>query len=797
MKRVRLLIGAIGTFGIISSAAWAPALGVMYLHEPGQSVVPAPPPEVRVVPIPVPIPPPPRPPRPWPDRRELMPAELTNLELNVEIEGLVATTSVDQAFRNPNDRRLEGTFIFPLPLNAVIRDMSLYIDGKPVKCEVVEADKARQIYEDIVRRARDPALLEYIGRDLVKLRIFPIEPNQTRRVKFQYSQTLKRDFGLTEYAFPLSAAEQPGQKIGHVTLTGWLRSDKPIATLYSPTHNVEFNRKDDTTAKFGFEAKDCVTADQLKIYYGVSDKDLGASLVAYRMKGEDGYFLLMVSPRLQIDKDKVIPKDVTFVFDTSGSMAGEKIEQARRALKYCLNTLRAEDRFNIIRFATETESFSPSLIAAGKEKITEALEFVNRFEARGGTAINDALLTALKSGAAADSKDADEGAERPHLIVFLTDGQPTVGEQQPDKIIENVMSANPRRSRVFAFGSGLDVNTRLLDQLSDQTGGVSDYVTPKEDIEVKVSNFFAKVSEPVLTDLEIDFGGAKAAQFYPQKSPDLFLGRQLTVIGRYRNAGKTTLVVTGKDRGKKQVFEYNVEFPDESTGADFLPRLWAIRRVGFLVDEIRRNGENKELKDEVIQLGRQYAIATPYTSMLVLEDEGRSATAAAPRRIHRAPGPDSPVQITGDADRSAAQRQARTALDRLDGITMNAPTAGGFDAGAVALSPPAEQALRASTGAGAVALARETRRLKEVETSDLSAAPEIRSVADRTFHLIDGVWTDSQYDGKAVVAEIEYGSKEYFDLLKKGGAIGKILALGTRVVFQIDGKWYRIIEPKQ
>ncbi|MCX7046883.1 MAG: VIT domain-containing protein [Candidatus Sumerlaeota bacterium] len=790
---------------VVALAAFAPAQGILQLHEPGANVGAGPQPAIEILPAPVPIPdgrrlpPHPVPWRPWPGPVPVLPADLTSLEVNVQIDGMTATTALDQTFRNPFQRRLEGTYLFPLPANAVIRDMSLYIDGKPVKCEVVEADKARAIYEEIVRRARDPALLEYVGRDLVKLRIFPVEPGQTRRVKFQYSQILKRDFGLTEYSYPLLTQQQAAQPIWSFTLTGSIHSDKPITAVNSPTHDIEFKRKDDKNFTFGFEKENFQPAANLKMYYGISDKEFGAGLVAYRIKSEDGYFMLMIAPRGKDEKAKRIPKDVTFVFDTSGSMAGDNIEQARRALQYCLNSLHEEDRFNIIRFSTESEPFAKGLVPASKDKIKEALGFVKSIEARGGTAINDALMEALS---------AKGSKERPHLIVFLTDGKPTVGEVNTNAILKNIAAKNENKPRIFVFGVGNSVNTLLLDKISDEHGGVTDYIGPKEDIEVKVSNFFTKVSDPILMNLALDFGSIKSSKAYPKALPDLFAGGQITLIGRYQGAGKADLVLSGLQGGDKKVFEYAVDFPEEATDADFLPRLWAIRRVGNLVDEIRKNGEEKELKDEVIALGKKYAIATPYTSMLVLEDgamppgaaqwgmrDGRRAEAG--RGGGAAPGaPANTGPIPADWEPLPITIPRPLFIGTPKNIRGNFASPAEEKAAASAAS----EALKADSGATGVAIARATKQMKDtdrVTVSGTEGSPEVRQIAGRTFYLINACWTDSEYDGKAATINVVYDTDEYKALLKKGGDITKFLALGFNVIFKYDGKWYKITEPKQ
>jgi Ca-activated chloride channel family protein len=776
-----------------------------------------------------PVPPiPPRPPDQSP-RWDVPQAELARLKVDVEIRDQVAVTELDQTFRNPSNRRLEGTYLFPLPPDAAVKDMSLYIDGKAVECEVVEAQKARQIYEGIVRSMRDPALLEYVGRDLVRLRIFPIEPLQERRVTFKYSQVMRRDFDLFVYSYPLITREGAQRPIGELDLKGMVATQLPITSIYSPTHDIVLDRRSDTQVKFSFNQKNQPPQRDFKLYIGTHKSELGADLIVYRDPDGPGTFMLLLAPQMRGAERKTMPKDVTFVFDTSGSMAGEKINQARNALKYCLNSLRERDRFRLIRFSTEIEDFSKEPLDATKENVQRAVKFVDDLRASGGTAIRDALMAAL------DSRGSNKEG-RPSVIVFLTDGQPTVGETGVERIVEDVAKRNEAQMRVFSFGVGYGVNTRLLDTVSDNNGGVADYVAPEEDIEVKVSNFFSKIADPVLTDVSLDFKGVDVSDLYPRKLPDLFAGSQITLLGHYRGDGPATVVLSGKvcasdsdDHSvklEKKVFEYELKFPRESREADFLPRLWAIRRVGHLMDEIRKNGEETELREEVIRLGKEYAIATPYTSLLVVEDEpaiqaqAQRVDSARPQmapaggagggegrrsggffsggvmRKKGAPVQDSQPMAMGAPERAVSQDRSALVKDSVPRVAANEGDALRLP-GNVA-GKPAQVAMRADTGQAAVEASKQTRAMKEkvrIEPEKADTNGQIRQVAGRTFYLKKGVWTDSRFDEKQKTEDLEYGSQAYFDLLAKNKGMGEFLALGEQVIFEFQGKWYRITSP--
>src|SRR4026207_55317 len=235
----------------------------------------------------------------------------------------------------------------------------------------------------------------------------------------------------------------------------------------------------------------------------------------------------------------------------------------------------------------------------------------------GGTNINQSLLASLRQFSETDR-------ERPKMLVFMTDGLPTVDETNVSRIIDNVRKATRPGVRLFTFGVGYDVNTALLDKLAAENGGVADYVEPKEDLEVRVSSFFSKVNYPVLTNLKLDMGGARTDLVYPRGIPDLFRGSQVTLIGRYSgdaNLESVRLTLTGQSGGSTRTYHYDsLSFPSRNENNDYLPRLWATRRVGWLMEQVRTNGEQKELRDEIVDLGTRYGIVTPYTSYLALED---------------------------------------------------------------------------------------------------------------------------------------------------------------------------------
>ena len=540
MKRILLLALTLFALPLPGFSA-----GIIIIHEGPNWGPPQPP----IIIPPHPIPPrPPWPPVP-PPHPVFAPLEVTYHKVNVRITDQVAVTTVDQEFYNPNPRQLEGTFLFPVPKGAQLDKFTMEIGGKPVSAELLGAEKARKIYEDIVRSMKDPALLEYYGRDLFKVRIFPIEAHARKRITLAYTQVLKSDSGLLAYTYPMNTEKFSARPIKSVSLKIEIEAQRPLKTLYSPSHNAEIRRSGERRAVIGYEASEVRADRDFQVLFSFGHEDVGASLLTHRTAKGEGYFLLLASPGVTVKEDKVVKKDVTFVLDTSGSMAGAKLEQAKKALAFCIENLNDTDRFEIIRFATDTEALFDRLTDATADTRKRAHEFVRNLKPTGGTAIDDALKKAL-------SLRPDKG-DRPFVVIFLTDGLPTVGVVDADNILANALRASAGSTRVFCFGIGNDVNTHLLDKLSDATRAFSTYVLPEEDIEVKVSNFYTKIKEPVLASPKLAFPETiRATKLYPAPVPDLFKGEQLILAGRYEGAGNGKLVLEGSVNGETRKYTY-------------------------------------------------------------------------------------------------------------------------------------------------------------------------------------------------------------------------------------------------
>ena len=720
---------------------------------------------------------------------EFAPLEVVYHHVNVKIDGQIATTTVDQEFYNPNDQRLEGTYLFPVPAGAQIDKFTMEINGKPVEAELLPADKARSIYEDIVRKMRDPALLEYAGRDVFKVRIFPIEPRSNKRVTLAYTQVLKADNGLVGYLYPLNTEKFSAAPIQDVRVTIELDGKRPLKTIYSPSHSVAIKRHGETGATIGFEGKVIRPDTDFQVFWQSADKDLGVSLLTYRERGDDGFFLLLAAPGSELKPQHFVKKNIVFVLDTSGSMAGNKLAQAKKALQFCVENLNDADQFEILRFSTETEPLFEKLAEATDKNRQRAYEFIQDLKPIGGTALEEALVKAL--------------ALQPDVVIFLTDGQPTLGTTRAEEILASIKRTNTGNARVFCFGIGTDVNTHLLDQITEQTRAFSQYVLPEEDIEIKVSSFYSKIKEPVLVNPQLQVtGDIRTRQSYPAPLPDIFRGDQLVVVGRYSGAGSAAVVIEGTVNGQPAKFAYDAKFPELAGDNGFIPRLWAARRIGCLLDESRLHGENKELREEITELARQYGIVTPYTAYLIVEDESRRNLPVATRSLQDFER-DRPVReqalhawSTFNKQKSGAGAvsgaMASDAFRQVDNIGgLASVSSSGSGGGHAAGYGPAGGANRRAL----------------INATPVPAAPAIaerfdqyaqqtRFVNGRAFFQNGTQWTDAtvQKLPNARRVQVKFNSDDYFALLAKYPSATQWLSVGRNVQLALDNVVYEVAD---
>jgi len=786
-----LVVTVIVAMGLAAFGPAGPALGngIIIVEPSGTSEQTGPAttehPPVQPPPILPPRPHPPHPPIPphWPrpiDR--WIPFVIKSQQVDVSINDGVAETTIEQVFENHGGRPAEGTYMFAIAETAAVQNFSMWMNGKETTAELLDADKARQIYESIVARMRDPALLEYAGRGLIRAKVFPIPVGGECRIKLRYSEPLVRDSGLTGYRFPLQARECAQQPIERFSLKATIRSERPLSGVFSPSHECSIDRRGEKEVVIGLEQGNLVPDRDFQLFWQTGGEPFGLMLLTHRVPGGDGFFMARIAPRNGTDDASPMPKNICFVLDTSGSMAEDnKIAQAKKALKFCLTNLGKEDRFSLIAFATEVRRFRDDWSGADEGTLNAARTFVEGLQAVGGTDIDGAIKQALSmnptdGGRGGQSAVSEAWRKNPYFVVFITDGEPTVGVTDPAQILKNVAAANAAKAvRLFVLGVGYQVNTKLLDRMADDNGGARDYVTPTENLELKLSGLYTKLANPVLAGLSLVFKGVSVSEVYPKNLPDLFKGSELEVLGRYSGGGgeSSGIELSGSCRGESRTYHYSGRFPAEQSGNDYLPRLWAMRKIGYLLDELRLHGESKELREEVIRLSKLYGIMTPYTSYLVLEDEkmsaGRGVAPGGPRSVMHSLGVsfERNKDVMGKARAGQAGGSGQSAVEASQGNM-------GFR--------HAESVGAADVLAGVQAF--------NVDTTGKTA---INFIGPKTFYREGDRWVDAEYDGKAKPIVLNLFSKEYYDFVAANAGAGRYLAQGDRVVLCWNGQVYETV----
>ena len=656
----------------------------------------------------------------------------TSSRVRADLDGRVVRYEVTETYTNRGGRVGEADYMLPLPKGAAFEDLALSINGEMITGETMNADRARGVYEEIVRKLRDPALVEWMGHGLLRARIFPILPGEEKRVVVRFSAIAEREGDALRLDW--LGDRRAGDTGDNTSFTLTYPGDATFGDAYSPTHSLVDTRDQNRRVARIDDARGPVT-----LLVPVRSRATAAvSLLANAPAGEDGFALITLSPPAR--PVRATPRDIVLVIDVSGSMSGRKIEQARAAGRQLLQTLTPSDRFRLIDFSSDVRSFRDGWSPATAANVRAATDYLDALRANGGTNIQGALDEALAS-------DSPEG--RLPLVLFLTDGAPTVGETRPDSIVQHAGDLR-RQRRIFTFGIGADVNASLLEQLALQGRGTATFVRPEESVERAVGVVADRLTRPVATDVHIHADGVRLYGLEPEGALDLFAGQDLVILARYaglRDGGATTkegatLVIEGTTSEGPVRWTGHVQFPVRSGDNAFVARLWAAQRVGYLSAERHRNGGNPELDAELRQLGERYGIPTELTSYLVTEPGALS-------------GPQGQVMPVGIRKQSMPPQPSASAA--------NAP-AMQFEAAKAA----SEQ--RAATSLGDL----DKDALRDKKES-------VRLAGNRTFTLQDSVWAEARpLDGIAIV-KVKAFSPAYFALVQDVPELAPLFAIGERV----------------
>ena len=624
--------------------------------------------------------------------------------------------------------------IVPLPVGVGAHEVAVTIDGRAAGGRYLAAADAGKAYGALAEGTGSGRILALVGRPAWLLP--SVKLGARSEVVVELQQGLGAEGGLRTLELPMPAAEFTASPVRRVRVALSLQETAPIRAVFSPSHEIEVSRPSLRAASVRVAMERLGHGDPLRLFWAADTDDLGLRILTHRGEEEDvGYFLLLGNPTGSAAGDAPVAKDVVLVVDTSGSMRGEKMEQARSAIEYVLGHLGRDDRFNVVAFGTDVTSFSEGLTANTAQSRASAQTFVEDLVAHGRTNISGALHAGL-AGVASD---------RPRIMLFLTDGTPTAGERDPKRIVSMLPATNTSGTQVFVFGVGHDVNAHLLDQIADQTKGASAYVEPDEEIDVKVASLYDSLSHPVLTNVEVAFGGLQAEHVYPPQMPALFRGREILLLGRYRGHGPHTFALTGQLRSEPRLYEASADFPGAAQPSnDFVALLWASRRIGELLREIRLAGGDADKVGEVVELSRRFGILTEYTEFM------------------------------SEAGKTYTFDEARTLA------TANVQAARSQQAGRWAVRQSANEATLRTKKVASGAF--NTYRDRKGRTK---AAAKLKSVGRRAFYKRDGKWVQAD-DGKdRKKRRVKRFSREYMDLVEQNKDFAKAQRLDGDMLINV------------
>ncbi|MCU0726090.1 MAG: VWA domain-containing protein [Planctomycetes bacterium] len=548
----------------------------------------------------------------------------------VVTDGLAETT-LRQTFVNGNGRPLEAIYLFPLPEGAALTGVAMEVGGTRLEGLLAERKQARRIYDDIVRSRRDPALVEQVGRNLFRLSVFPVMPDEPTVVELTWIEQVPLTHGAFTYRYPLAGGgeSETGQDL---TISVTFRSSAPLVSVTSDSKDAQVVLKGPGEA---FVAVERVKAKLTEDFVATAKVEVDRPMLTvstFRDADGEGYFLALVTPPPVREERDILPREVTLVLDTSGSMAGNKLDQAKASALWLLDHLRAVDRVNLIRFSSDVELFAPAPVDATPENIAKLRAFVGRLSATGGTS----LFAALSAGLA-----TPVGEGRVGTLVLLTDGLPTLGETNPLEFMKLSRTAVDKGQRVFPFGVGTDLDAGLLAGVGRAGRGRAEVFRPEEQLEDRLTGFLYRTSTPVFADVTFDGDGLGLHDVFPRPLPEVYLGEQLAITGRYREGGERAVTVSGLFRGQRASLSTKAGFLAAPGGPEAVAKLHAKMKLAFLEEQLRlRQGladeayyaaldrgaysTADEIVGEIVAVSLAEGVSCAFTSFLVLLPEDRA-----------------------------------------------------------------------------------------------------------------------------------------------------------------------------
>jgi len=578
------------------------------------------------------------------DGKEDLELPLKHTLVDARITGIVSTVTVTQEFGNPYPDPIEAVYVFPLPQNAAVYAMNMRIGERVIQGKIKPREEARAIYEQARDQGKTASLLDQERPNIFTQSVANILPGDVIRVEITYFQDLSFEQGRYEFVFPMVVGPRyiPGDTAGR-SGTGWsadtdrvpdasrisppllppgvrsghdiqvrvdLDAGMPFRELETPSHAIRMERQSPSRASITLSPGDTIPNKDFILRWHVDQKNPVVGWLAHKDE-QGGTFLLTLQPEVSPPLSRTAPREYVFVIDTSGSMHGFALDQCKRVVRKCLKDLGPEDRFQVILFAGSASQLAPAPLDATARNIRKAVRFIDAAAGSGGTEFLPALEKALQAPA---------DPERSRIVLFLSDGY--IGYETQ---VLKYMNEHRGDANVFPLGVGSSVNRFLIDAMARIGQGEPFVLLNDEDAKSVVERFFRYVSRPSLTDIQVRFEGVDVEDLQPEVLPDLFDGRPLSIVGRYRDGGRARVVLTGYLAGEPWKQTLTVDLPDRETGDSGLPLLWARRSIEAISDAMALGEISKEeARERITERALAYSLMSEYTSFVAVDSQIRN-----------------------------------------------------------------------------------------------------------------------------------------------------------------------------
>ena len=539
--------------------------------------------------------------------------EIKEQDVRVTINNGIAVTEVNQVFLNTESRIVEALYMFPVPNGASVSNFSMVIAGKEMIGEVVEKQRARQIYESYKKTKRDPGLLEQVDFKTFEMRVFPIAANAEQQIKVTYYQPLDFDHDTATYVYPLATSAKGIEErtTGKFALTLDIKSEIPVSQISSPSHANEFvvvnHSSEYSRASMEVPAGDL--SRDVVVTFQTKRPRTGLDFITSKQKGEDGFLMMSLTAGEELEHSNS-GMDYVFIVDISGSMRNDgKLELSRNAAKAFISSLGPDDRYEVMAFNNAPTMLFSELTNVSDQTLEQASIFLDDQLAKGGTELRPAVTAAYRY----------QDPDRELNVVILSDGMTTNKQEQRE--LMGLIKTAPASSRVFCVGIGNEINRPLLRQLANDAGGLAAFISHGDDFERQAESFRRKLVHPVATDLRISIDGVEVYDMLPGELPNLYHGKPLRMIGRYKNSGTANLRISGSVMGKPFEQKLEIELPDHNNANPEIDRMWAWYQVQKLMNQKRSSGETESFKNRIVDLCEEFSIVSQYASFIVLEND--------------------------------------------------------------------------------------------------------------------------------------------------------------------------------